>query len=83
MSDCAHCRYGYFDGRFGQDVECVNGILIDIDEANEGASDVCHPVAPCHPHWDDQQAGREFPNDSIERLAAWRAFAEEGRPDAD
>lgn len=70
---CAHCLNGWFqDQRFGQDVECVNGVLIDIDEAHEGASDVCHPVAPCHPHWADQQAERDFADDSIERLEEWR-----------
>jgi hypothetical protein len=37
--NCKHCRDGFFDGRFGQDVECVNGVLIDIDEAHEGGPD--------------------------------------------
>ena len=34
--DCKHCRNGQFDNRFGEDVECVNGVLIDIDVAHEG-----------------------------------------------
>ena len=72
---CKHCTNGWFSqSQFGQDVECVNGILIDIDEAHDGPSDVCHPVAPCHPRWADQQAGRDFPDDSIERLEAWRSL---------
>ena len=72
---CKHCRNGWFDGRFGQDVECVNGILIDIDEAYEGARDVVHPVGPCHPMWSRQQADPDgdWPNDSIDRLNAWSA----------
>ena len=79
---CKHCRNGFFDGRFGQDVECVNGVLIDIDEAHDGPRDVCHPVAPCHPRWADQQAGRDFPDDSIGRLDAWRDKATtESTPD--
>lgn len=71
---CAHCCNGWFeDQRFGQDVECVNGILIDIDEAYEGwQSDVAYPVAPCHPMWKRQCAGDEtFLNDCQERLDAW------------
>ena len=74
--DCAHCRSGWFDPKsggfyFGQDVECVNGVLIDIDEFNEGcALDVIRPVAPCHPMWKRQCADPDgdWPNDSIERL---------------
>lgn len=72
MSDCPHCKNGFLGNRFGADIECVNGILIDIDEAHEGPSDVCYPVAPCHPRWSDQQAGRRFSDDSRERLATWR-----------
>ncbi|WP_112383318.1 hypothetical protein [Sphingomonas carotinifaciens] len=74
---CLHCRNGFFDNqRFGQDVECVNGVLIDIDEAHEGASDVIRPVAPCHPMWAQQQRDPDgdWPNDSIERLEAWRSL---------
>lgn len=72
---CPHCRNGWLDNRFGQDVECVNGVLIDIDEAHEGATDVVRFVAPCHPCWEKQKAdpGAEtWDNDSIERLNAWR-----------
>lgn len=73
MSDCSHCRNGFLENKFGQDVECVNGILIDIDEAYEGwQRDVAYPVAPCHPMWQRQQDGdEEFPNDCQERLANW------------
>lgn len=72
---CKHCQNGFLGGRFGQDVECVNGVLIDIDEAYEGASpDVVRPVAPCHPFWEKQLSdpdGETWENDSIERIAAW------------
>lgn len=70
---CTHCKNGWFeDQRFGCDVECVNGILIDIDEAHEGwQRDVNYPVAPCHPMWPKQCADEDFPDDSQERLEAW------------
>lgn len=73
MSGCEHCRSGFLENRFGQDVECVNGVLIDIDVAHEGwQRDVNYPVAPCHPMWTRQQAGDEcFPNDCQERLLEW------------
>ncbi len=74
MSDCRHCRNGFFDNqRFGQDVECVNGILIDIDVAHEGwQRDTDYPVAPCHPMWARQQSrDGHFVNDCQERLAQW------------
>ena len=75
MTDCTHCRGGWFEGRrFGEDIHCVNGVLIDIDEAYEGpALDVVRPVAPCHPSWDAQIADPDgdWPNDSIERIEAW------------
>jgi hypothetical protein len=77
--NCKHCRDGFFDGRFGQDVECVNGVLIDIDEAHEGGPDgTIYPVAPCHPMWTSQMADPDaetWENDSIERLDAWRSAA--------
>lgn len=74
MRNCQHCKNGQFeDQRFGQDVECVNGVLIDIDEAHEGwQRDLNYPVAPCHPMWPRQQAGDEdFPNDCQDRLNKW------------
>jgi len=78
VKNCRHCQNGWFPhGRFGQDVECVNGVLIDIDEAHEGAGDVIHPVAPCHPMWSKQLAdpdGETWDNDSIERLEEWRSL---------
>jgi hypothetical protein len=68
---CQHCRNGFFeDRRFGPDIECVNGILIDIDTYRDGYQrDVEYPVAPCHPNWDDQCQERDFPNDCQARLA--------------
>jgi hypothetical protein len=67
---------GWFDDqRFGQDVECVNGVLIDIDTAHDGyCPETLYPVAPCHPMWERQLAGDNFPNDSQERLASWCAL---------
>jgi hypothetical protein len=42
---CAHCRNGYL--RMG-DIECVNGVMIDIDTAHEGwHRDEDYPPAPC------------------------------------
>jgi hypothetical protein len=69
-ANCSHCINGWFqDQRFGADVECINGILIDIDVYMEGFSpDVCYYVAPCHPHWNDQCNDIDFPDDSQERL---------------
>lgn len=69
---CEHCNNGFLNNKYGQDVECVNGVLIDIDEYTEGwARDTLHPVAPCHPMWERQCAGDDdFPNDTLERLEA-------------
>lgn len=48
MAKCAHCENGWLGNRFGQDVECVNGVLIDIDVAHEGwTEDEAYPSAPC------------------------------------
>ncbi len=45
---CEHCRNGFLGNRFGEDVECVNGVLIDIDVAHEGwQRDFVYPPAPC------------------------------------
>jgi hypothetical protein len=69
VSDCKHCKNGWLENRFGEDVECVNGILIDIDVYTEGwPRDEAFPVAPCHPRWADQCAERDFPDDSQDRL---------------
>lgn len=44
-SGCQHCRTGYLDRG---DLECVNGVLVDIDVAHEGwQRDVAYPPAPC------------------------------------
>ena len=76
MTKCKHCNNGHFpEQQFGQDVECVNGVLIDIDVAHDGWSpDTVYPVAPCHPKWRAQKAGRRFDNDSQERLEEWAAM---------
>ncbi len=70
MLDCTHCRNGYFDGT---EVECVNGVLIDIDVAHEGwQRDVEYPAAPCV-----SESG-EWPESDIgcqERLSQWAANA--------
>lgn len=45
MSKCKHCNNGYLERG---DVECVNGVLIDIDVAHEGwQRDVAYAPAPC------------------------------------
>lgn len=70
---CEHCRNGFLDNRFGQDVECVNGVLIDIDEYHEGyRTDFCYPVAPCHPDYAKQcEDPDDFVADDVQdRLAA-------------
>ncbi len=80
MSHCAHCQSGWFhDQRVGTDVECVNGVLIDIDVYTEGHDpSVVYPVAPCHPMWSRQQAGDEdFPNDCQARLNSHATTDEE------
>lgn len=46
--DCTHCTNGHIAG----DVECINGVLIDIDEFTEGHQrDLIYPPAPCHPDY--------------------------------
>ena len=48
MASCEHCRNGWLGNRYGEDVECVNGVLIDIDVFYEGwPRDACYPPAPC------------------------------------
>lgn len=70
-SACKFCKNGWLDNRFGQDVECINGILIDIDVYHEGYErDLIYPVAPCHPDWQRQLDGEEDVGlDCQERLA--------------
>lgn len=77
IRNCSHCRGGWFDPNgsgfyFGMDIACVNGVLIDIDEHNEGhCRNVVRPVAPCHPMWARQKADPDaetWENDSIARL---------------
>ena len=80
--NCKHCQNGWFEGqRFGEDVECVNGVLIDIDIAAEGwERDMIYPVAPCHPCWGKQRTDPDhetWENDCQERLEAWAAGADE------
>lgn len=70
-ASCPHCKAGDLAGRFGQDVVCINGILIDIDEYNEGwETDISRPVGPCHPDW-----GRVDPD--RDDTDAWAASAAE------
>jgi hypothetical protein len=69
---CEHCDNGFLNNRFGQDIECVNGVLIDIDTASEGwQKDLNYPVAPCHPMWTKQLDDEDFDNDTQERLSEW------------
>lgn len=76
MNACKHCRNGFLENRYGEDVECVNGVLIDIDVAHEGwQPDTIYPVAPCHPDWEKQCRDEDFYNDSLERLEAWSSMA--------
>ncbi|QEH97328.1 hypothetical protein [Gluconobacter thailandicus] len=44
--DCKYCENGWLNRG---DVECVNGVLIDIDVAHEGwQRDVSYPPGPCN-----------------------------------
>ena len=67
---CPHCANGFLFNNYGQDVECVNGVLIDIDVANEGwEMDVDYPPAPCQRNKRGEwKSGR---NESQERLSEW------------
>lgn len=74
---CKHCQNGWM----GSDVECVNGVLIDIDIATEGwQRDVWYPPAPCQacPKCKGAECAacndtgwRSGTNESQERLEAW------------
>lgn len=87
MSDCKHCRNGWLENRYGEDVECVNGVLIDIDIAHEGWDRVqVYPPAPCEACQACGGAGCDQCNEtgwrsgeyeSTERLEEWR----KGDPD--
>ncbi len=49
---CKYCKNGFLGNEYGQ-VECVNGVLIDIDTADEGwqgSSEDC----VLHAYWDDE-----------------------------
>ena len=47
VDPCKRCYNGHLGGVYG-DLECVNGVLIDIDVFTEGyATDVAYPPAPC------------------------------------
>lgn len=69
---CRHCRNGFLDNQFGADVECVNGVLIDIDEATEGwQRDVVYPPAPCiASKWHDGEREGWF-EECQRRLSKW------------
>lgn len=82
---CKHCLNGWFAyAKYGVDVECVNGVLIDIDIATEGwERDMLYPVAPCHPCWSKQlkdARGETWENDCQERLEEWASRAEPEAP---
>lgn len=80
MSECKHCQNGWLGERFGG-VECVNGVLIDIDEATEGwARDTAYPPAPCQScdkcggdgcQYCGDTGWRSGTDESQERLDAW------------
>lgn len=87
---CPHCSHGYFEG---SETECVNGVLIDVDEAHEGwQRDVNYPAAPCEACAKCQGSGqrgrgecracngtgwKSGRNESQERLEAWAAPGED------
>lgn len=70
---CAHCSNGWFDDqRFGTDVECVNGVLIDIDVAHEGwQRDVVYPPAPCIAKQFEYGESPEWGSECQKRLEDW------------
>lgn len=74
---CPHCHNGFFGGRFGADVECVNGVLIDIDVAHEGYQrDVAYPPAPCiAKQWRNGRKAGWFA-ECQSRLANWASMGE-------
>lgn len=78
---CEHCNSGFLGNRYGQDVECVNGVLIDIDVAHEGwEPDVVYPPAPCiRDEWEDGERDGWF-EECQQRLKAWAALANEDDP---
>lgn len=60
---CQFCENGFR----GSDVECVNGVLIDIDEYHEGwQDDVIYPPAPCHPNFCKPCNGSGWCPDGVE-----------------
>jgi hypothetical protein len=76
---CRHCKNGWFaDQRFGIDVECVNGVLIDIDVAHEGwQRDNVYPAAPCI------SKNGEWPKGDVgcrARLNEWQSWADDATP---
>ena len=45
QNECLYCYNGNFHGA---DIECVNGVMIDIDVAHEcRRTDEIYPAAPC------------------------------------
>lgn len=88
MGNCTHCKNGWLDRG---DTECVNGVLIDIDEAHEGwQQDVCYPPSPCQacPSCDGEAADGQIEcpacnstgwksgkDESPSRLKEWREMA--------
>jgi hypothetical protein len=75
MSACKYCRAGWLENRFGQDVECVNGVLIDIDVFTEGwPRDVAYPAAPCEACLACRGVGCDTCNDT-----GWRSGVNESQ----
>lgn len=82
---CTKCNNGYL-GR--GDIECVNGVLIDIDVAHEGFQpDMAYPPGPCNAcavchgaGWNDDgdcetcngTGWKSGREEGQERLNAWR-----------
>ena len=87
-SNCTHCKSGWLDRG---DIECVNGVLIDIDEAHEvWQQDVLYPPSPCQAcsSCDGEAFGGQIEcptcnstgwksgkNESLSRLKEWRETA--------
>lgn len=86
---CKHCQNGWLN--LG-DIECVNGVLIDIDEATEGwQRDTAYPPGPCNacPLCDGEgckdcndTGWKGSVNRSQELLSAWADISEADEQEA-
>lgn len=70
---CSTCDKEQLAARFGENIECVNGVLIDIDEAMAGWDNRAnYSVAPCHPMWEQQTStNTDLAHDVQTRLEQW------------